>query len=268
MNKDYFTTGEFAKICGVNKQTLFYYDQEGIFSPDIVGDNGYRYYSYTQIETFTVIAMLRDLGVHIKEIKAHMDNRSPEALIELMESKSYEIDKKIRALEWSKKYIENKICVTREGQEAVPGLILIRPLPKRLLVTSDYNGPDNDAAVTKALGHHLNYCDSLGLYNACPIGGLIPLSEVSESGYRYSKFYTAVEDDFGSDLLCAPEGDYIIIYDNHGYENVGQNCLKIMDYAAQNNLRLGPYFYEDVIWDDLSTEGYFNYLVRLSINIL
>ena len=97
MHKNYFTTGEFAGICGVGKQTLFYYDKEGIFKPDIVAENGYRYYSYTQIETFTVITMLRDLGVHIKEIKAHMDHRSPEALIALMESKSAEIDKKIKA---------------------------------------------------------------------------------------------------------------------------------------------------------------------------
>ena len=83
MKNDYFTTGEFAKICSVSKQTLIYYDRVGIFSPDITGSNGYRYYSYTQIETFTVIAMLRDLGVHIREIKAHMDCRSPEALIRL-----------------------------------------------------------------------------------------------------------------------------------------------------------------------------------------
>lgn len=68
MKNDYFTTGEFAKICSVSKQTLIYYDRVGIFSPDITGSNGYRYYSYTQIETFTVIAMLRDLGVHIREI--------------------------------------------------------------------------------------------------------------------------------------------------------------------------------------------------------
>ena len=36
MKKDYFTTGEFAAICGVSKQTLFYYDQQGIFCPDHV----------------------------------------------------------------------------------------------------------------------------------------------------------------------------------------------------------------------------------------
>ena len=45
MKNDYFTTGEFAKICSVSKQTLIYYDRVGIFSPDITGSNGYRYYS-------------------------------------------------------------------------------------------------------------------------------------------------------------------------------------------------------------------------------
>ncbi len=74
--KTYFTTGEFAKIFDVKKQTLFHYDSCGIFKPDIIDENGYRYYSFTQLETFATIRTLRDLGVHINEIKEHMDNRS------------------------------------------------------------------------------------------------------------------------------------------------------------------------------------------------
>lgn len=68
MKNDYFTTGEFAKICSVSKQTLIYYDRVGIFSPDITGSNGYRYYSYTQIETFTVIWRCRILPLHRKTV--------------------------------------------------------------------------------------------------------------------------------------------------------------------------------------------------------
>lgn len=268
MNKNHFTTGEFAKICGVNKQTLFYYDKEGIFSPDIVEKNGYRYYSYTQIETFTVITMLRDLGVHIKEIKAHMDNRSPEALISLMESKSLEIDKKIKALEWSKNYIANKIRMTREGQGAVSGVITKLNMPERHMIVSDYDGPENDAAVMKALGGHLNYCDSIGIYNACPIGSIIPVSGVKPSGYKYSKFYTVIDEPLPSgDCFTAPGGEHLVIYDSHGYENVGGNCLKLMEYARAAGLDLDEYFYEDVILDDLSTSGYYNYLVKLSVKV-
>ncbi|MFE4512310.1 MerR family DNA-binding transcriptional regulator, partial [Bacillus subtilis] len=44
--KKYFTTGEFSKLCRVKKQTLFHYDEIGLFSPEIKKENGYRYYSY------------------------------------------------------------------------------------------------------------------------------------------------------------------------------------------------------------------------------
>lgn len=66
-------------------------------------------------------------------------------------------------------------------------------------------------------------------------------------------------------LLRSGRSSSSLYIDDHGYENIGANCLRMMDYAASHNLKLGKIFYEDVILDDLSTEGYFNYLVRLSI---
>ncbi len=33
--RKYFTTGEFAKLCHVKKQTLFHYDEIGLLSPEI-----------------------------------------------------------------------------------------------------------------------------------------------------------------------------------------------------------------------------------------
>lgn len=35
-----FSTGEFAKLCGVSKQTLLYYDRVGIFKPERILENG------------------------------------------------------------------------------------------------------------------------------------------------------------------------------------------------------------------------------------
>ena len=276
MKKNYFTTGEFAKLCNINKQTLFYYDKEGIFKPDIIAENGYRYYSYNQLETFTVISMLRDLGVHIKEIKAHMDNRSPESLISLMESKQQEIDKKIKALNWSKAYIQNKIKLTQQGSIAPIGIILQEDLPLRHMIASDYIGENDDKTIAKVLSQHMENCDNLGLYNACPIGALIPVSSVCQEGYDYSKFYTFVSKDGSyikndidspSEYLHSPAGKYLVLYDNEGYKNIHSNCLKMLEFARESKLVLGDVFHEDVILDDLSTEGYYNYLVKLSIEI-
>lgn len=37
--KDYFTPGELAKLTGISKQILLYYDKNNIFSPSFVDDN-------------------------------------------------------------------------------------------------------------------------------------------------------------------------------------------------------------------------------------
>ena len=65
----YFTTGEFARILGVGKHTLFHYDEIGLFSPAIKEENGYRYYFVWQMDTFEVIRALQKLGMSLGEIK-------------------------------------------------------------------------------------------------------------------------------------------------------------------------------------------------------
>ncbi len=272
-NKTYFTTGEFAKLFGIKKQTLFHYDQCGIFKPDVIGENGYRYYSYSQPETFAIIAMLRELGVSIHEIKEHMDHRSPEALIQLLESKKATIDERIAALTWAKGYIDKKIQETEEGLRAPVGKIIIEKAPDEYFITTEYRGADDERAVAEALGKHFAFCQSLGLYSAYPIGAAIPRDSVTADGYQYSEFYTYVHpselaDVDSKQVSLSGGGTFLVLYDAHGYENIHANCLKLLAYAKEHHLKLDNYFYEDVILDDLSTEGYNNYLVKLSIAIL
>lgn len=59
----YFTTGEFARILGVKKHTLFHYDQIGLLSPALKEENGYRYYFVWQMDVFEVIKALQKLGM-------------------------------------------------------------------------------------------------------------------------------------------------------------------------------------------------------------
>ncbi len=73
----YFTISEFAKLCGVGKQTLYHYDKMGIFSPEIIKENNYRYYSYKQLEVFFAINILKEIGMSLKDIKKYLDKRNP-----------------------------------------------------------------------------------------------------------------------------------------------------------------------------------------------
>ena len=42
------TTSRFSKLHHLNKRTLHYYDDIGLFSPRYKGKNQYRYYDYAQ----------------------------------------------------------------------------------------------------------------------------------------------------------------------------------------------------------------------------
>ena len=61
-----FTTGQFAKLCGTTKETLFYYDELGILKPVKVAENGYRYYSASQFFDLDLITVLQEAVLSTK----------------------------------------------------------------------------------------------------------------------------------------------------------------------------------------------------------
>lgn len=62
-NGKYYTPAEFAKLFQIDRQTLIYYDNHGIFSPSFKNMNGYRYYSLDQVFLFAELLSLRRLSI-------------------------------------------------------------------------------------------------------------------------------------------------------------------------------------------------------------
>ena len=71
------------------------------FSPEIVLDNEYRYYSIHQIEVLEAIIMLKELGMSLKEIQAFLSDRTPEKLLELFEKEEQILAEKNPAVKGS-----------------------------------------------------------------------------------------------------------------------------------------------------------------------
>ncbi len=82
------TIGQFAALHGINKKTLMWYDEIGLFHPAVIHpENGYRYYSYHQSSVLETILLLRELDVPIDEIQAFMQNRSSASMEQLLREK-------------------------------------------------------------------------------------------------------------------------------------------------------------------------------------
>lgn len=76
-----FTIGQFAALHGINKKTLMWYDEIGLFQPAVISEeNGYRYYNYYQSSVLETILMLRDMKVPLADIKSFIKNRSAESM--------------------------------------------------------------------------------------------------------------------------------------------------------------------------------------------
>ena len=73
--EDYFSIGELSRYQNISKQTLIFYDKIGLFCPAYTDpDNGYRYYSASQLDYLDTICILKKIGFSLDEIKAHMQN--------------------------------------------------------------------------------------------------------------------------------------------------------------------------------------------------
>ena len=116
MPEKLFKITEFAKIASTNRKTLQYYDEIGLFSPAYVAENGYRYYSLLQLDRLALIAVLRDLGLPLREIKQYQERGSAEELGNLLEEQSREIDRCMELLQRRKAMLTSVLEENRSFQ--------------------------------------------------------------------------------------------------------------------------------------------------------
>ena len=102
------TTAQFAKLHEVNKRTLHYYDDIGLFCPLTKEENGYRYYDISQSIDFEYIRMLKELNMSIKEIEMYRKQPTPDNFLKIADTKEQELDKEIRKLKNIKRILQAK----------------------------------------------------------------------------------------------------------------------------------------------------------------
>ena len=72
--KNYFLISEFAKLRGININSLRYYEKLGLLKPAYIDENtNYRYYSAEQLTLLNKIILCIQLGISLKEMATYMD---------------------------------------------------------------------------------------------------------------------------------------------------------------------------------------------------
>ncbi|MGL5152829.1 MAG: MerR family transcriptional regulator [Clostridium sp.] len=268
MSTKHFTTGEFAKLMGVTKDTLFHYDKIGIFSPEVKGDNDYRYYSIYQLEVFYVISCLKELGMSLKEIKSYLDRRSPEELITLLKKEERVIDEKIIHFQKMKKVLSQKVEMTKSALSVKSGEIFLEDRDEEYLLRTEGHPFSDEKSMFISIADHYKYVDDKNIYSPSAVGCMSHYSRgIKESFDGYDYYFTTLSVDNTNYNFIRPRGKYLSIHHFDGYENIVDSYRKLDNYSKDNDIKLSGYFYEDILLDDLSVKGYEKYLIKISIMV-
>ncbi|MFC6463519.1 MerR family DNA-binding transcriptional regulator [Marinilactibacillus sp. GCM10026970] len=268
-SKSYLTTGRFANLMGVSKDALLYYDKIGIFSPEITGPNGYRYYSIYQANVFMVILILKEIDMPLQKIKNYLNTKSPEELILLLEEKDRALDKKITELKIMKKLITEKVKDTKESLLINKQDIIIESRENdQFIVTTNTKWVSNNIDSYESMQLHFKYLEENNIHLSFSEGWMIQVEDVlNKKIEEYEYIYTKVDNETYANYTIE-KGDYLVAYHNADYSSINKTYKRLVLYAKENHLKLKGYFYTDVLLDELSVNDKKDFLMKISVKIV
>lgn len=115
-----FSVGKFAKIIGVNAQTLRYYEKIGIIEAKRNQKNGYRRYTDLDVRRVLYCRLYRSLGFSLDEIKEMFEHSDLSQVGQCLSEKTDELQRQINEMTSRKEqlaYYQNQLEMIGEGLE-------------------------------------------------------------------------------------------------------------------------------------------------------
>lgn len=269
MKDKLLTIGQFAAMHGINKKTLMWYDEIGLFKPAAINpENGYRCYTYYQSPVLETILLLRELDVSIREIQDFMKNRSADSLKSLLDIKIAELDRNITHL----KALRETLCVHHQNMTTLLTMDLseidIVEKGERCLVTVGINKDTSfEQEVEMITAETLKY--QLGRLHHASYGSMISVASLQNGDFEdYSRLFIELPSLTQKEgLHIQPAGKYLRAFHKGGWDMIPLRYRAIMDYAAKQGLTLYGYSYEMGINENV-VDRIEDYIVQIEIPIL
>jgi DNA-binding transcriptional MerR regulator len=91
------TVSQLAKLCGLSRTTLLYYESIGLLPPACRSESNYRRYATEQLERLRTICAYKDAGLRLSDIRQILDEQSNEATT-VLKRRMLELDREIETL--------------------------------------------------------------------------------------------------------------------------------------------------------------------------
>lgn len=146
-NEKLYKVADFARLCGLPKDTILYYDRIGLLHPAKVGSNGYRYYTFDQLFTANLIEGLKLSHMTLDEIREFMSAPDVDAYHAQAARSLDELEQRIRLLQQAHASITVVDCLSGEWIGHERGELFVCKMPRAgFLVHPEPFSRDDDGA--------------------------------------------------------------------------------------------------------------------------
>lgn len=263
-----FTIGQFAALHEINKKTLMWYDEIGLFKPAVVKENGYRYYTYHQSSVLETILILRELGMSLEEIQNFMVNRSAHSLEALLEDKITELDRTISHLQAVRQMMSGR----RQDMNALLHMdlseISIIEKEESYLAAVPVSGDLSfENSIEKVVNEAKKY--QLHRLHDALYGSMIRVENLTAGRFDdYSALFIELPDPAMKDgLHIRPKGKYLRAYCRGSWDIIPARYEELLDFAGSRKLRLYGCAYEMGI-NEMVIDSVDDYITRIEIPVM
>lgn len=270
-SKKYLNISAFAKLSGLSRQTLIYYDKIGLFSPELIGENKYRMYSHKQIDVINIITILSDLGVPLKKIKEFLADISPEKASAALSYQLKGINEKIKKLCVLRDMTELRIEQISEGSaKAVKKAVeknefCIKTLSERVpFFCGEVLNCLPDGISDDVITEFFNLAEAAGIPLIFAFGHVKEAERIviGETSVITRLCFRLKNEKYANHFM--PAGKYIIGYARGDYGKIDYIYDELLRFAKNNGLKLSGNVYEEYLIDELSEKQPNNFVVRVS----
>lgn len=255
-----------AKLYDVSSHTIRYYEKIGLISPNR-SENGYRVYSYKQLNQLNVIRDLRKFDISLEEIKNYLYKKDFNKTNNLLNHKLKSINKDIERLINHQRLINKRLEQLKYVENLGEGIISINYHDKRNIIcdTTNTNVDDVDLALTELQKQFENYLPYL---NQNPFGSFLYLSGNEEKIFKHRVFYVQNEfDSKTSQTMELSAGNYLSVVYFGDYDKSIIYLNKLKKYIYENNINVEGDFFELYLIDFHETNLSSEYVTEIQIKI-
>jgi len=234
------SVSRFAKLCGTTRDTLRYYYEQEILTPRVDPNNGYHYYSASQISSFFFINTMRKAGCSIKDIRTTIHNSSKESISKLVNSKILDMQRELFLINKEISSLHLALWILEKYDMCKPGVPFLDIIPDMSFSSTkvkDKSSSYHAADVAKEISAHLARANSDSSFASFPSGVTIGYKDLIAGNYVYNNIFTlSFLPADNIDTFPLPSRKIIGCYHDHNAEGIDKTYKKMVSYIKRNKL--------------------------------